>query len=84
MEKELNEIVAYASQQADAETTRAQVESLKAEVSGPNGRLTGVMKGMKDIPKEDRPAFGKRINEAKQAVQAIFDGILEAVEASEM
>lgn len=84
MEKELDEIVAYAGQQADGVTTRAQLESLKAEVSGPNGRLTGVMKGMKDVPKEDRPAFGKRINEAKQAVQAIFDGVLETVEASEI
>ncbi|MCH2614310.1 MAG: phenylalanine--tRNA ligase subunit alpha, partial [Opitutales bacterium] len=84
MEKELDEIVAYTGQQADGVTTRAQLESLKAEVSGPNGRLTGVMQGMKDVPKEDRPAFGKRINEVKQAVQAIFDGILETVEASEI
>ena len=76
--------MAYTGQQADGLTTRAQLESLRAEVSGPNGRLTGVMKGMKDVPKEDRPAFGKRINEAKQAVQAIFDGILETVEASEI
>ena len=84
MEKKLDEIVAFAGQQADRVTTRAQLESLKAEVSGPNGRLTGVMKGMKDVPKEDRPAFGKRINEAKQAVQVIFDSILETVEASEI
>ncbi len=84
MEKKLDEIVAYAVQQADGVTTRAQLESLKAEVSGPNGRLTGVMKGMKDVPKQDRPAFGKRINEAKQSVQVIFDGILETVEASEI
>ena len=84
MEKELDEIVAYTGQQADGVTTRAQLESLKAEVSGPNGRLTGVMQGMKHVPKEDRPAFGKRINEAKQAVKAIFDGILDTVEASEI
>ena len=84
MEKKLDEIVAYAGQQADGVTTEAQLEALKAEVSGPNGRLTGFMKGMKDVPKEDRPAFGKRINEAKQSVQVIFDGILETVEALEI
>jgi len=84
MEKELDEIVAYAGQEANAVATRAQLESLKAEISGPNGRLTGVMKGMKDVPKEDRPAFGKRINEAKQAVQAIFDRVLQDVEAAEI
>ena len=55
MEKELDEIVAYASQQADAVATRAQLESLKAEVSGPNGRLTGVMKGMKTFPRKTGP-----------------------------
>ena len=34
--------------------------------------LKGIMSGMKDIPKEDRPAFGKLVNEFKQKVEEMF------------
>ena len=34
--------------------------------------LKAVMSGMKDLPKEERPAFGKIINECKQAMEEKF------------
>ncbi len=34
--------------------------------------LKGVMSGMRDIPKEERPAFGKLVNEYKENVEALF------------
>ena len=35
--------------------------------------LKGIMSGMKDLPKEDRPAFGKIVNEFKQDMEAKFE-----------
>ncbi len=35
--------------------------------------LKGIMSGMKDIAKEDRPAFGKLVNEYKQKLEAMFE-----------
>ena len=35
--------------------------------------LKGIMSGMKDLPKEERPAFGKIVNECKQAMEEKFE-----------
>ena len=35
--------------------------------------LKGIMSGMKDLPKEERPTFGKVVNEFKQAMEALFE-----------
>ena len=64
--------------------SRAEFEAYKATVSGPKGSLTEVMKGMGKVPKEDKPAMGKLINEAKTAVTTEFDQVLERIEAAEL
>ena len=46
--------------------------------------LKGVMSGMKDLPKEDRPAFGKIVNEFKQAMEEKFDARALVVRKMEM
>lgn len=84
MQAELNTIVAQVREKASSITTRAEFEAFKATISGPKGSLTEVMKGMGAVPKEDKPAMGKLINEAKTAVQASFDAVLEGLEAAEM
>ncbi len=35
--------------------------------------LKGIMSGMKDLAKEERPAFGKIVNEFKQEMEALFE-----------
>ena len=42
------------------------------------------MKGMGKVPKEEKPAMGKLINEAKTAVTAEFDAVIERIEAAEL
>ena len=46
--------------------------------------LKGIMSGMRDLPKEERPAFGKIVNECKQALEAQFDAREEIVKNLEM
>ena len=46
--------------------------------------LKGIMSGMKDLPKEDRPAFGKIVNEFKQGMEEKFDERSEKVRELEM
>ena len=84
MEEELKQIVDAAKTNVGAVSSRADFEAFKAGITGPNGSLTKVMKGMGQVAKEDRPTFGKLINEAKQQVQAIYDIALEAIEAAEI
>ncbi len=40
---------------------------------GANGQLKQAMTGLKDVPKEAKPAVGKRLNEVKAALEAAFE-----------
>jgi phenylalanyl-tRNA synthetase alpha chain len=56
--------------------TRPSFEAAKARYVGPNGELTALMKQMGAVPKEQRPAIGKLINETKAQLQAQLDAAL--------
>ena len=46
--------------------------------------LKGIMSGMKDLAKEDRPAFGKIVNEFKQSIEEKFEARAIVVREMEM
>ena len=46
------------------------VESLRVKYVGRNGSIPALIKAMKDVPKEDRPAFGKAVQAWKAEVEA--------------
>ena len=50
---------------ADAEA----VEALRVKYVGRNGSIPALIKGMKDVPKEERPAFGKAVQEWRREVE---------------
>ncbi|MEM9227435.1 MAG: phenylalanine--tRNA ligase subunit alpha, partial [Verrucomicrobiota bacterium] len=77
MKDELAAIVAEVEAAVPGIGKRADFEAFKATISGPNGKLTAVMKGMKNVPKEDKPAMGQLINQAKQQVEAQYAATLE-------
>ena len=68
---------------AKIEALRAEIESALEQTQ--TGRevyevkvkfqtaLKGIMSGMKDIPKEEKPAFGKIVNEFKQTMEERFE-----------
>ncbi len=45
---------------------------VKVKYLGKSGLVTELMKGMKDIPKEDRPAFGKIVNDLRVEIETNF------------
>lgn len=84
MEEELNKIVETARQKVSVVRSRAEFEAIKAEITGPNGALTSVMKSMGALPKEERPAFGKSVNQAKQQVQGFYEDALARIDQAEL
>ena len=46
--------------------------------------LKGISGGMKDLPKEERPAFGKLLNEFKNGVEAMFEERAAVLKEEEM
>ena len=84
MQDQLSAIVQKASAELATLASRPDFEAAKARYVGPNGELTAVMKQMGAIPKEQRPALGKLVNESKQQVQALLDQALARIEALEL
>jgi len=84
MQETLTALVARAQTELSALQTRPEFEAAKARFVGPHGELTALMKQMGTVPKEQRPAMGKLINETKAKLQEILDQALRAIEAREL
>ena len=61
-----------------AAKTPADVENVRIKYVGRNGSLTALMKGLRDVPPADKPAFGQALN----ALRAAFTEALEARKAA--
>ena len=71
---ELENAKARSLEEIGAANDAAAVEALRVKYVGRNGLIPALVKGMKDVPKEERPAFGKAVQawraEAEAALQA--------------
>ena len=84
IEKTLDSLVLEVKEMSPKLGSRAEFDSFKSTISGPKGKLTDVMKLMGKVPKEEKPAMGKKINEAKQVIQASMDEANKRIEESEL
>ncbi len=81
MEDELKQILAQTASDIPAISSTPEFEQFKARVLGPNGSFTAMSKQMGSIPKEEKPAAGKLLNEYKRSLQALLDQTVARLEA---
>jgi len=67
---------------ANAAQDEAALDQVRVEYLGKKGKLTELLKGLGQLPAEERPAAGARINEAKERVQALIQVRKAALEQS--
>ena len=67
---ELENAKAGSLKEIAAASDAAAVEALRVKYVGRNGSIPALIKAMKDVPKEERPAFGKAIQAWKTEVEA--------------
>src|SRR5476651_625444 len=84
MQDNLSALLAKATPELAALKTRPEFEAAKARYVGPNGELTALMKQMGAVPKEQRPALGRLINEAKAQLQVHLDAALARIADAEI
>jgi phenylalanyl-tRNA synthetase alpha chain len=84
MQEPLSLLLAKASTELQAIQSRPELEAAKARLVGPHGELTALMKQIGSVPKEERPALGRVVNESKARLQALLDEALARIEASEL
>lgn len=68
----LQEMLASGTQDAALSSVLEQLMSLKKQYLGKKGSVQAQMRYMKDLSAEQKPAFGARINEIKDALEEAF------------
>src|SRR5713226_1140143 len=63
-------------QQSNSET---EIEQLRVEILGRKGRLTLLLRSLKDFPAEERPRTGERLNQLRRLVEQHLDERLTVV-----
>ncbi|MBR6737544.1 MAG: phenylalanine--tRNA ligase subunit alpha [Clostridia bacterium] len=72
MNEKLNVILENAKLDISASNSLKELNEVKVKYQGKNGEVTKLMQGMRDIPKEDRPAFGKMVNDLRTAIDEVY------------
>ena len=80
MENDLQAIVDQAEAIQANISNRSDWDQAKAGILGPKGSLTLASKLIGQLPREDKPAFGQALNQAKKQVEALFAASLSKVE----
>ena len=67
-------------EQARAEIPRADgsdaAETLRVKYLGKKGELSALLRGLRDVDAQDRPAVGARVNEVKAEIERLLDDAL--------
>ena len=72
MKEKLLNIKELASNDVQSATSLKELNDVKVKYFGKSGFITELSKGMKDVPKEERPNVGKMINEVRTEIEETF------------
>ncbi|MCD7817612.1 MAG: phenylalanine--tRNA ligase subunit alpha [Lachnospiraceae bacterium] len=61
-----------------------RLNEVRVNFLGKKGELTALLKSMKEVPPEERPAFGQMVNETRQQIEAALDETKKKLEQAAM
>ena len=73
MKERLEAIKKSALEQIEQAQKMERLNAVKVNFLGKKGELTKVLKGMKDVAKEDRPKVGQMVNETRQIIEKALE-----------
>ncbi len=73
MTQSLDELILQAKDKFALASDSASLENEKAKFLGKNGVITGLMKGLAQLPPEQKKTEGARINRAKQEIEGLLN-----------
>ncbi len=71
--EELKSILENAKREISNATDSKQLNDLRVKYLGKSGVVTSLMKKLKDLPPEERPNFGKVVNELKDQIEILLE-----------
>ena len=86
MEQQVDSLRAEALAQIASATDASSLEAVRLKYLGKSGAITALSEGMRNVPKEDRPKFGKILNDLRAAVTGALEEsqkrLLEAADSA--
>ncbi len=74
MQLQLEELIVKAKQEIGQCSNLSELANLKAQYVGKKSELNNLFGKLKDIPAEERPAFGQAVNRARNKLEELIDG----------
>ena len=84
MQAMIDELAKQAAESLGQVSSKETLASFWQEYLSKNGKIPALMKNLRSVAPEERPAMGKIINELKAKVQAEYDAAAEKVKAAEL
>ena len=81
MKEKIDNLVAAAKFDIEACASPADIAAVKVKYLGKSGELTALLRGMKDVPAEQKPQIGKYVIEARDLITALTDDKQRVLEA---
>ena len=81
MKEKLQKIRERAIAEIESSDGLEKLGEVRNTILGKKGELTAVLKGMKDVPPEDRPKVGQWVNETREAIETILAEQTKKLEA---
>ena len=84
MQAMIDELAKQAEESLGQVSSKETLASFWQEYLSKNGKIPALMKNLRSVAPEERPAMGKIINELKQKVQADYDAAAAKVKEAEL
>ena len=81
---DLAKIVSSAREKILSSIDSSVLNDIRVAVLGKKGELTSILKGMKDVPEDERPKIGALVNDARKAIEDALAEKKKALEALEL
>ena len=72
MQEKFNQLKQGAIECLKSVSSMREIGELKAKFVGKNGEVTSLLRGMKDVPNDQKASFGKMVNDLKDEISALF------------
>lgn len=83
MQEKLKKIEELAINEIENAKTSSEIEEIRVKYLGKKGELTTILRGMKDVSKEERPLVGRMVNEVKSLVEEHIEKASKAIKNKE-
>ena len=80
IQEDLEKIRLQAKEALENAKTSEDINRIRVDILGKKGALTGILRGMKDVSKEDRPKVGQMVNDVRAKIETRLEEAQKEIE----